>query len=96
MSALLPFPTSMAADFLKLFMNERLTSSEPHHLEYIKGRLAHMKIEDPKGYEHYSAHYGVGVDVEVTKEPGKKRGRPAKVEVIEAPAEPVTIPVEPA
>lgn len=70
------------ADYLKLFLDGRLTPAEPHHLEYIKGRLANMKIEDPVQYEKYSQLYGVGVNVEVTKEPEdvpveapKKRGR---------------------
>lgn len=78
-------PHSMA-DWLKLFLDKRLTPSEPHHLEHIKGRLAAMKVEDPKAYLEYSAHYGVGVDVvdvpaeaPVAEEPKKKRGRPAKV-----------------
>lgn len=59
----------MAPDYLKLFMAKRLTAKEPHHLEYIKGRLAALKIEDPKAYEEYSAHYGVTLDVAVTSEP---------------------------
>ncbi len=57
------------ADYLKLFHDKRLTPSEPHHLEYIKGRLAHLKIEDPISYENYSQHYGINLDVKVTKEP---------------------------
>ncbi len=59
----------MSPDYLKLFMDKRLSVNEPHHLEYIKGRLANMKIEDPISYEKYSEYYGVGVEVKVTKEP---------------------------
>ena len=69
------------ADFLKLFHDKRLSTSEPEHLKFIKGRLADMKAENDKfGYEHFSNHYGVSVDVQITKEPEakKKKGRPAK------------------
>ena len=74
------------ADYLKLFHEHRLSVDVPHHLEYIKGRLANLKIEDPKAYDEYSAHYGVDIDVHVKKEPAKetpkeepkKRGRPSK------------------
>lgn len=61
MSASLNLTPSYMADYLKLFHAKRLTSAEPHHLEYIKGRLAAMRVEDPKGYEEFSAHYGVTV-----------------------------------
>lgn len=57
------------ADYLKLFMAKRLSPKEHHHLEYIKGRLANMRVEDPRLYKEFSEHYGVSVDVEVTKEP---------------------------
>lgn len=57
------------ADYLRLFMAKRLTAKEPHHLEYIKGRLANMKIEDPKAYGEYSEYYGVEIEAKVTKEP---------------------------
>lgn len=57
------------ADYLKLFMDKRLTTKEPHHLEYIKGRLANMKIEDPSSYDTYSEFYGVEIEARVTKEP---------------------------
>ena len=78
------------ADYLKLFHAKRLTAAEPHHLEFIKGRLAAMKVEDPKAYAEFSAYYGVSLDVEVTKSPDTvtgststtiakpKRGRPSK------------------
>lgn len=69
------------ADYLKLFMDKRLSVKEPHHLDYIKGRLANMKFEDPEAYKNYSEYYGVGINVEVTKEPvteKPKRGRPSK------------------
>lgn len=60
------------ADYLKLFMAKRLTPSEAHHLEYIKGRLAALKVEDPEAYKEFSEHYGVEVDVEVKfPEPAK-------------------------
>lgn len=62
----------MAADLLKLFGEKRLSPSEPHHLEYIKGRLAALKIEDAAAYENYSTFYGVGVDVKVTSQPEEK------------------------
>lgn len=86
MSGLLPTPsTLMAPDYLKLFMDKRLSVDVPHHLEYIKGRLANMKIEDPAAYETYSAHYGVEVEAKVTRVTATastvlpaKRGRPAK------------------
>jgi len=52
------------ADYLKLFYAKRLTPSEPHHLTYIKGRLAALKVEDPKGYEDYSEHYNTTEVVE--------------------------------
>lgn len=55
------------ADYLKLFMDKRLSPSEPHHLEYIKGRLASLKVEDPSSYEDYSQHYGFSVDVTVSE-----------------------------
>ncbi len=64
------------ADYLKLFLDKRLTVSEPHHLEIIKARLAAMKIEDPIRYEEYSKHYGIHLDVAVAKEP-----KPVKVKV---------------
>lgn len=57
------------ADFLKLFHDKRLTPKEPQHLEYIKGRLANMKVEDPKAYSEFSDFYGVDLEVKVTKEP---------------------------
>jgi hypothetical protein len=78
------------ADYLKLFHAKRLTTNEPHHLEFIKGRLAAMKVEDPKAYAEFSDFYGVDLDVKVTKEPETvtdtfvvqvdkpKRGRPSK------------------
>lgn len=66
------------ADYLKLFMAKRLTSAEPHHLEYIKGRLAALKVEDPEAYEEYSKHYGVTVDVNVTKQPVAPSGTTRK------------------
>ena len=73
----------MAPDYLKLFMDKRLTPSEPHHLEIIKGRLASMKIEDPSAYKEYSAYYKIDLDV-IIKEPTvevekPKRGRKPKV-----------------
>lgn len=64
------------ADYLKLFMDKRLTPAEPHHLEFIKGRLAAMKTEGQKAYEEYSAFYGVDVSVKVEKEPAP--GEPKK------------------
>jgi hypothetical protein len=68
------------ADYLKLFQNKRLSPGEPHHLDYIKGRLANMRVEDPKAYEEYSQYYGVKLDVEVTKVPTfKNDGKPKKV-----------------
>lgn len=66
------------ADYLNLFLDKRLTPTEPHHLEYIKGRLAALKVEDPKAYAEYSAHYGVGMDVTVTKEPASLQKEVAK------------------
>ncbi len=57
------------ADYLSLFQDKRLSASEPHHLEYIKGRLASLKVEDPLAYDVYSTYYGVDLDVKVTKEP---------------------------
>ncbi len=57
------------ADYLRLFLDQRLTAKEPHMLEYIKARLAFMKIEDPAAYEKYSKFYGVEVDASVTKVP---------------------------
>lgn len=57
------------ADYLKLFMDRRLTAKEPHHLEYIKGRLAALRVETPQLYKEYSEFYGVSLDVTVTKEP---------------------------
>lgn len=82
----------MSPDYLKLFMDKRLSVEVPHHLEYIKGRLANLNVEDPSAYAEYSAHYGVEVSTKVTKEPDskeeinetadveipKKKGRPAK------------------
>ena len=64
------------ADHLKLFLDRRLNTKD--HLEYIKGRLANMKFDDPTSYKTYSEFYGVGVDVNVTNEPEvkKKKGRP--------------------
>lgn len=70
-------PTKMA-DYLRLFMAKRLTAKEPHHLEYIKGRLANMKIEDPKAYDEYSAYYGVEIEAKVTKEPVVVKAKPSK------------------
>lgn len=67
----------MAADYLKLFLNRRLNVTD--HLEYIKGKLATMKIEDPNGYKVYSEYYGVEMDVQTIKEPEPvKRGRKPK------------------
>jgi hypothetical protein len=76
------------ANFLKLFLDRRLTASEPEHLTFIKGRLAAMKAEGDATYKHWSDFYGVDVDVQVTKEPEivvseevvipKKRGRKPK------------------
>jgi hypothetical protein len=63
------------ADYLKLFHAKRLTTKEPHHLEYIQGRLANMKIEDPKRYEEYSEFYGVEVEAKVTKLPKAPTGK---------------------
>lgn len=57
------------ADYLKLFHAKRLTAAEPHHLEFIKGRLAAMKVEDHKAYLEFSAYYGVEVEATVTREP---------------------------
>ncbi len=34
-------------------------------LEYIQGRLAALRIEDPKAYEDYSKFYGVQVEARV-------------------------------
>lgn len=78
------FPSHSMADYMKLFLDRRLTANEPHHLEHIKGRLAAMKAEGDQRYAEYSAHYGVDVAVEVTKEPEvkeekKRRGRPKAV-----------------
>ncbi len=64
------------ADYLKLFMDKRLTPSEPHHLEFIKGRLAAMKGEGQQEYTEYSQYYGVDLDV-------KLKEKPTKVEVAE-------------
>lgn len=72
------------ADYLKLFLEKRLTTSEQHHLEYIKGRLANLKVEDPAAYEEYSNFYGVNLDVKITKEPEEKKleeKKPVKVSV---------------
>lgn len=66
------------ADYLKLFHAKRLTTAEPHHLEFIKGRLAAMKVEDPKGYTEFSAHYGVEIEATVTKEPKAEEKRVTK------------------
>lgn len=66
-------PITHMADYMKLFYAKRLTAKEPHHLEYIKARLAHMKIEDPEGYKDMSEFYGVDMDVKVTKEPEMKK-----------------------
>jgi len=60
------------ADYLKLFHAKRLNTDVPHHLEYIKGRLANMKIDDPIAYTEFSAHYGVDIEAKVTKEPETK------------------------
>ena len=59
------------ADYLKLFHARRLTMNEPEHAEFIKGRLAQLKIEDPVGYRDFSEHYGV--DIEVKVKPKKKK-----------------------
>lgn len=67
------FPLTLMADYLKLFHARRLTPKEPHHLEYIKARLAHMKVEDPNAYKDFSEFYGVDMDVKVTKEPEIKK-----------------------
>lgn len=72
------------ADFLKLFHDKRLTVAEPHHLEYIKGRLANMKVEDPKAYAEFSEFYGVDLDVKVTKEPETKEKEKEKKAVKKA------------
>lgn len=83
------FPTFMS-NFLKLFGTKRLTVTEPEHSQYIKGRLAELRIEDPKAYEEFSQFYGVFLDVVIQEKPateqepetenvGKKRGRPAKI-----------------
>ncbi len=67
------------ADYLKLFLDKRLSINEAHHLEYIKGRLASLKVEDPAAYAEYSQYYGVDLDVAVTKEPGTTvKAKPAK------------------
>jgi hypothetical protein len=60
------------ADYLKLFHSKRLTAAEPHHLEFIKGRLANLKFEDPRAYDEFSAFYGVDIEAKVTKEPKAK------------------------
>jgi hypothetical protein len=70
------------ADYLKLFLEKRLSVAEPHHLEYIKGRLAAMKAENDARYQEFSDHYKFSVEVSVEdngEETKKKRGRPAKV-----------------
>lgn len=76
----------MAPDYLKLFMDRRLTVSEPHHLEYINARLANMKFDDPIGYKEYSEFYGIEMKGEIKPvkivkpkdEPKRKPGRPNK------------------
>jgi hypothetical protein len=77
------------SDMLKLFHDRRLTASEPHHLTFIKGRLAAMKAEGDLSYDTWSKFYGVDLEVQVTKEPEvkeapKKRGRKAKVVIEQA------------
>lgn len=67
------------ADYLKLFMNRRLSTSEPHHLEYIKARLAHLKVEDEALYDDYSKFYGV--EMEVSEKSLPKMPRPGKTTV---------------
>jgi hypothetical protein len=61
------------ADYLKLFHDRRLSPSEPHHLDFIKGRLANLKIEEPKAYEDFAAFYGVSIEAKVTKVPEAKK-----------------------
>ena len=56
------------ANRLKLFLDKRLTPTEPHHLTYIRGRLAAMKVEDPAGYEEYAEFYGTDEVVPVVEE----------------------------
>jgi hypothetical protein len=47
--------------------------------------LAALKVEDPKGYEEFSSHYGVSLDVKITKAPEAKpevrKPAPKKVEI---------------
>lgn len=81
------------ADYMKLFLDYRLTPSEPHHLEYIKGRLATMKAEDHKAYSEYSAFYGVDMDVKVAKEPEKVEVEPVEATEVPEPEEEVVAPV---
>lgn len=69
------------ADYLNLFQSKRLSTNESHHLEYIKGRLAALKVEDPSAYKDFSDFYGVTLDVAVTKEPIKPAPKPVKVPV---------------
>lgn len=78
--------TPLMADYLALFLDNRLTPSEPHHLEFIKGRLAAMKVEDPASYEKYSSFYGVDLSVEVTKEPAKAKKQIKKLTSAESKA----------
>ena len=79
----------MAPDYLKLFMDRRLTVKEPHHVQYINARLANMKFDNPIGYKEYSEHYGIKIEGELRPKivkPGKTRkvetkkkaGRPKK------------------
>lgn len=89
MSGFISSPLSMA-DYLKLFMAKRLTAKEPHHLEYIKGRLANMKIEDPKGYDEFSQFYGVEIEAKVTKEPTTKTPKKAEGKKAEKRHQPIS------
>ena len=73
----------MAPDYLKLFLARRLTTSEPHHVEYINARLSNMKFDDPKGYTEYSEYYGIVIEGEIRArkvEPGKKKKVAKKTE----------------
>lgn len=72
------------ADYLKLFYERRLSPSEDHHLEFIKGRLANLKVEDAKAYAEYSEFYGVDLDVTVKKVPETKAVKAEKLAVKKA------------
>jgi hypothetical protein len=56
-------------DIVKLFLDKRLSATEPEHLTIIKGQLAELKAQGDGRYQNYSDFYGVDLDVKVIKEP---------------------------